>query len=152
MKKIIIALFLIAISFVRAEEKKFGKELSVKEKTSVSTILAQADKFEGKTVLIEGKILSVCQMKGCWIDIAGEKENEKIRVKVSEDEIVFPKDIAGQTVLVEGVVVQAEMKAENKTEKDCDKKEGASSEDDSCCSKEKVKITYQIQGVGAVIK
>jgi hypothetical protein len=80
-------------------------------------------KFEGKTVLVEGKILGVCKEKGCWLDIAGEKENEKIRIKAVEHEIVFPKDALGKTALVEGVFAQVKKEADAKKDKGEDKHE-----------------------------
>jgi hypothetical protein len=121
MNKLLIVLLLVAITFVSAEEKKYGKEITLKEKTSVTSILAEPGKFEGKTVLVEGKILGVCKEKGCWLDIAGEKENEKIRIKAVEHEIVFPQDALGKTALVEGVFVQVKKEADVKKDKGEDK-------------------------------
>lgn len=121
MNKLLIALLLVAITFVSAEEKKYGKEITLKEKTSVTSILAEPGKFEGKTVLVEGKILGVCKEKGCWLDIAGEKENEKIRIKAVEHEIVFPQDALGKTALVEGVFVQVKKETDVKKDKGEDK-------------------------------
>jgi hypothetical protein len=140
--KLLIVFLLISFAFVRAEEK-LGKSLTLKEKTSVSKILSSPAKFEGKKVLVEGKIADVCQEMGCWIDIAGEKEGEKIKVKVVDGEIVFPKDSKGKTVLVEGVIekVTAE-KTEHKEMKE--HKDG-----DGC---EADKVSYRIKGLGAVIK
>lgn len=163
MKKLLVVLLLVSIAFVRAEEKKLGKEISLKEKTSISKILSAPDKFDGKTVLVEGKVLGVCQEKGCWIDIAGEKKNEKIRVKVKDGEIVFPKDAKGKTVMVEGVLASVKGDAcDEKETKDtkeagcCAKEKEAKTVKDkkaaSCCSDEKMAKAYQIQGSGAVIR
>lgn len=121
MNRLLIALLLVAITFVSAEEKKYGKEITLKEKTSVTSILAEPGKFEGKTVLVEGKILGVCKEKGCWLDIAGEKENEKIRIKAVEHEIVFPKEALGKTALIEGVFAQVKKEADAKKDKGEDK-------------------------------
>lgn len=138
---------LIAVSVVSAEgEEKYGKEITLKEKTKVTDILSAPETFNGKTVLVEGEVLAVCQGMGCWIEIAGEKENEKIKIKVEDGVIVFPKDAKGKKALVEGVV--APVKAEA-----CegDHSEGQKHEDgESCCSKDTK--AYQIEGLGAVIK
>ena len=147
MKKLIAILILISVVYIHAEEK-LGKAITLKEKTSVSKILSSPTKFEGKTVLVEGKILGVCEDKGCWIEIAGTKEDEKIKVKVEDGVIVFPQDAKGKTALVQGVVATAKDEA-------CDEKEMAEKKDGGdagCCSKDKTKKTYQIEGVGAVIK
>ena len=142
MKKLIVLVLLLAVAFVKAEEEKFGKPITLKEKTSVSTILSDPSVYDGKTVLVEGVIVDVCQGMGCWLDVAGTKEGEKIRVKVTDGEIVFPKDGKGKTVLVEGVISKVDPKA---TMEHKDKKEG---EKDEC----EISAVYQIKGLGAVIK
>jgi len=141
MKKLLVLVLLLSVAFVKAEEKKYGKSITLKEKTSISTILSDPAKFDGKTVLVEGKIVGVCQEMGCWLDLAGIKEGEKIRVKVKDGDIVFPKNGKGKTALVEGVV----SKVEPVTTAHKDKKEGAK---DECATT----AVYQIQGIGAVIK
>lgn len=145
-KLFIAVVLLFSVSFIHAEEEKYGKEITLKEKTSVSNILAQPDKFEGKTVLIEGEVVGVCQKMGCWMEIAGEKENEKIMVKVEDGEIVFPKDAKGKSALVEGVLtVVTPEGSEEHSHEGHDGHEG----EDACSVKEK---TYRIKGLGAVIK
>jgi hypothetical protein len=140
----IITLFLL-VSNINAEGEKYGKEISLKDKTAVSSILTSPEKFNGKTVLIEGKILNVCQSMGCWIEIAGENEGEKIMVKVEDGVIVFPKDAKGKTALVEGIVAEVQPSTdEHHAEKD-HQHDG----DDPCNPKTK---TYRINGLGAVIK
>lgn len=147
MKKLIAILILISVVSIHAEEK-LGKAITLKEKTSVSKILSSPEKFEGKTVLVEGEILGVCDDKGCWIEIAGTKKDEKIKIKVEDGVIVFPKEAKGKTALVEGVV--ALVKAEGCEDKEmAEKKDG---EDAGCCSKDKTKKAYQIEGIGAVVK
>ncbi|TSA25501.1 MAG: DUF4920 domain-containing protein [Ignavibacteriales bacterium] len=174
MKRLIVLVFLLAITFVKAEDQKYGKAITLKEKTSISKILSSPDKFDGKVVLVEGKILGVCEDKGCWIEIAGTKKNEKIKVKVEDGVIVFPKDSKGKTALVEGIVSQVDPKAvcdETKESKTQDakatkemkgKKDGGCCADKSkdakdskgknCCADQKVAKVYQIQGNGAVIR
>jgi hypothetical protein len=164
-KIFILLLLAIAIGTLRAAESKLGKEITLKEKTSISNILANPEKFEGKTVLVEGKILDVCQSMGCWIEIAGNNDKEKIKIKVEDGEIVFPKESKGKTALVQGVVAlvkggeacqteHAENKESHKHEshetKHVDKKESHTGE--SCCSKNTKAKVYQIEGIGAVIK
>ncbi len=147
-KKIFVLFLLIGFTFINAEVIKLGKEITIKEKTSISKILSAPAKYEGKTVVVEGEVLGVCEDKGCWIEIAGSKKDEKIKIKVEDGVIVFPQDAKGKTALVQGVV--APVKAEGCDEKEmAEKKDG---EDAGCCSKDKTKKAYQIEGIGAVIK
>ncbi len=94
--------FLIAHTF--AGEKKFGKELTIKERTKISQILANPEQYKGKRVLVEGMIVDVCKERGCWIKIASDKEFETITFKVEDGVMVFPLDVKGQTAVAEGVI------------------------------------------------
>lgn len=147
MKKLLLALLIIT-TCIFASENKLGKEISLKSKTPISKILKSPKNFEGKQVLVEGKILDVCQDAGCWIEIAGSNKDEKIKVKVNDGEIVFPKDSKGKTALVEGIL--EEVKNDECAEHEM-KDEKHNEKEDACCSKESTK-KYQIKGLGAVIK
>jgi len=150
LKKILLPiLFFVTIINIKAADEKYGNEITLKEKTPLSAVLIHPDKYEGKTILVEGKIVDVCAEKGCWINIAGGKENEKIKVKVEDGVIVFPQDSKGKTVLVQGILVPV---AEKACPSESTEKTGCSMESGNCCSKNKKETIYQIQGLGAVIK
>jgi hypothetical protein len=87
-----------------AAVKKYGKALTLKETTKVSDIYANPDAFNGKRVQVRGAVVEVCEMKGCWIALASDKEFQQIRFKVDDGVIVFPMDAKGLTATVEGVV------------------------------------------------
>jgi hypothetical protein len=170
MKKYFVALLLVAFTFSIAANLKLGKQITLKDKSSVSKILKDPSKFEGKTVLIEGKILDVCQDSGCWIEVAGEKEGEKIKVKVKDGEIVFPKDSKGKTVKVQGIVEEVtaanscgdhekeghKETAVKETKSDCGGCSGeetkAKTETGGCGGGEETAKVFQVKGLGAVIK
>ena len=99
------AALLLCVSVVSAAAvKKYGKPLTLKDTTKVSDIYANPDAFNGKRVKVQGPIVDVCSMKGCWIAIASDKEFQSIRFKVDEGVIVFPMDSKGLTATVEGVL------------------------------------------------
>lgn len=87
-----------------AAVKKYGKDLTVKETTKISDIYANPDSFNGKKVKVRGTIVEVCEMKGCWIALASDREFQQMRFKVDDGVIVFPLDAKGLTATVEGVV------------------------------------------------
>ena len=87
-----------------AAVKKYGKDLTLKETTKISDIYANPDAFNGKTVKVRGAIVEVCEMKGCWIALASDKEFQQMRFKADDGVIVFPLDAKGLTATVEGVV------------------------------------------------
>jgi len=131
--------------------KKYGKPVTLKTKTSVSEILATPERFNGKRVLIEGAVVDVCESRGCWIELASDKEFESIIFKVDDGVITFPMSAKGKTATAEGVVQVTTVSKEDRIEKA--KKQAAESKtafDPSTITGPKT--TVRIMGDGAVIK
>ena len=84
--------------------QSFGAPLSLKETTSLSSILDNPDSYIGKTLQVRGLVVNVCASRGCWMSIAGEKPFEQLRFKVEDGEMVFPMTARGKTATVEGVL------------------------------------------------
>ncbi len=71
---------LLFISFISAnivfavidDRDKYGKDITLKEKTSISDILSNPEDYLDKTVLVEGEVLDVCSMMGCWIELKSD--------------------------------------------------------------------------------
>ena len=71
-------------------------------------LIADADSYAGKTVVVEGVAREVCQMAGCWLTFAGDA-GQTVRVNVPRDEtesylFTFPEDATGQTIRVAGML------------------------------------------------
>ncbi len=146
---LITLLLICAIAF--AAPKNYGKKLTVKEKTKVSDILANPEKYDGKKVLVEGTVVDVCKKRGCWIKVASDKEFESIRFKVDDGVIVFPLRAKGKTALAEGVVSVKTFTKEEliKQGEEHAKEEGAKFDSSTVTGP---KTVVQIKGEGAVIK
>ena len=97
-KYIIIIVFAIltSLNLFADDVKKYGKEITLTEKVKISQLLENPKNYEGKKVLIEGIVLNVCKKRGCWIELASDKEFESIRVKVQDGVIVFPMEVNGK--------------------------------------------------------
>ena len=146
----IVLALLISTSFAGGG-KKYGKEITLKEKTKVSEILAAPEKYVGKKVLIEGAVVDVCSKRGCWIEIGSDKQFEKIKVKVKDGEIVFPMEEKGKDAVVEGEVYKISLTKEQALEraKEEAKEHGTKFDPSSVTGP----VTfYQIKGIGAEIK
>jgi hypothetical protein len=89
----------------------FGGGVSAGETTSIQKILADPDAYVGQRVRIEGQVSDVCPMKGCWMEIA-EPEGDRLRVKVEDGVIIFPKDAKGKRAVAEGVLEELPMDRE----------------------------------------
>lgn len=142
---------LMSVNLLADDAKKYGKEITSTEKVKVSEILENPKNYEGKKVLVEGTILNVCAKRGCWIELASDKEFESIRVKVKDGEIVFPMEAKGKTALVEGEFYSFEVETDAECSGgDCGDHKKESEE--GCEHGEKqVKTIYQIKGLGAEI-
>ncbi len=153
MRKVIMSLLalLMFAGVSLAEGKKYGKGVTLKDKTKISKILANPEDYVGKKVLVEGMIVDVCSKRGCWMEIASDKEFEKIKIKVEDGEIVFPMEEKGKNALVEGTIEKIEMTKEQAMEKAKHHAEETGQKFDPA-SVTGPDVFYQIRGIGAVIK
>jgi hypothetical protein len=139
----------LAATLVCAAEIKLGKPLTVKEPMPLATLLAKPADYAGKTVQVKGKITEVCQMMGCWMDLVNH-EGQKLRIKVNDGEIEFPKDAAGKMAVAEGQFMKIELskdQAAARAEEEA-KEKGRKFDPASVNGPA---VIYQIQGAGAVI-
>ena len=83
---------------------KYGAGVTLADNTVVSQILANPEAWAGKRVRVEGEVADVCQMAGCWMEVTGDQPGKKIKFKVTDGAIVFPKDAAGKHAVAEGTV------------------------------------------------
>lgn len=113
MTKTLLALLICSLLFCgHAFAKTYGKGVHQAETTLVSAIFDNPDNYLGKTVKIEGLIVEVCSKRGCWMYVAGDRPQEKIQVKVTDGEIVFPMSATGRNGVVEGIVEEVVMSKE----------------------------------------
>jgi hypothetical protein len=149
MKKITF-LFLILFSVsVFAQIEKLGRDITLTEKTNIAAIIANPESFVGKTVLVEGDVLDVCQKAGCWMELKNEG-GDKIRIKVKDGDIVFPVSAIGSKALAEGTVYKIELTKEEAIKFYEHIAEENGREFDPATVTGPVTI-YQIRGIGAEI-
>ena len=73
------------------------------KRVSFADALKEPQKYDGKTVVIEGVVRRVCQAEGCWVEI-GPKEGEG-SVRVTFDhKFTVPKDGAQMNFRAEGTL------------------------------------------------
>jgi len=109
---LVIFLLVAMLSPVTAIAKDFGKGVTLSEETAISSILDTPADYVGKKVKVSGLIIDVCSTRGCWIYLAGDRDFEKIRIKVTDGEIVFPVEAKGKPVQAEGIFAKMELDAE----------------------------------------
>ncbi|MCU0414500.1 MAG: DUF4920 domain-containing protein [Ignavibacteriaceae bacterium] len=146
-----VLLFSIGFSFAQTDDTNLGAEITLTEKTKISEILADPEAYLDKTVLVEGEILDVCPMMGCWMELKSDDGEGKIKVKVKDGDIVFPVEAKGSTALVEGKVYKIELTQEKAIEHFQHVAEEKGEEFDPSTITGPITI-YQIKGLGAVIE
>jgi gamma-glutamylcyclotransferase (GGCT)/AIG2-like uncharacterized protein YtfP len=153
MKKLLIipiALLFCGYLLAQTDDGKYGSEITLEEKTNISDILNLPEDYLDKKVLVEGEILDVCKMMGCWMEIESDVEGEHIKVKVEDGVIVFPVEAKGKTALVEGTVYKIELSQEKAVEYLEHAAEEQNEEFDPSTVTGPMTI-YQIKGLGAEI-
>lgn len=146
-----ISLLILISSFTLAQTEKFGREITLTEKTKISEIINNPEEFVGKTVLVEGEVLDVCATAGCWMELKSDDETGKIKIKVRDGDIVFPMSAKGKNAIVEGTVYKIELTKEEAIEYYEHLAEEAGKEFDPSTVTGPVTI-YQIKGLGAEIQ
>lgn len=151
LKLIILVLFFsIGVILAQTDEANLGAEITLTEKTNISDILADPESYLDQTVLVEGEILDVCSMMGCWMELKSDDGEGMIKVKVKDGEIVFPVEAKGSTALVEGKVYKIELTQEKAIEHFQHVAEEKGQEFDPTTITGPMTI-YQIKGLGAEI-
>jgi len=146
----ILGVGLAAAGLLFAAEMKLGKPLTIKDAMPVATLVGSADQYVGKTVQVKGRITQVCQMMGCWMELANDA-GQHVRIKVEDGVIEFPKDSAGKTAIAEGKFTKRELTREQAVAQAKEEAEETGRKFDA--SKVKGGVTlYQIEGTGAVIQ
>ena len=89
-------------SVMTAEGEQFGDPITKKGVITYEAMLKKMEKdggFEGKVV---GNVESVCQVKGCWMNIVSENTDEQMFVKFKDYGFFMPLDCSGKQVIMQG--------------------------------------------------
>jgi hypothetical protein len=94
--------FILAVALQEREVVKRGAELGNSPLVAVRDVLEDFERFSGETVIVEGEVSEVCQMKGCWMALVPQGSSAKIRVTFKDYGFFVPKDARGCTARIEG--------------------------------------------------
>lgn len=110
MKKTIYILTILLLSTVLVigcgRSEKYGTSQGITEVTGLKSIFTSPEKYEGKTVKVEGKIIEECPT-GCWFNLANDEG--VIYVDITPAEFAIPQKV-GSKASVEGRVARKEDK------------------------------------------
>ncbi len=144
------AILTFAAAGAMAEGQVFGKGVSLEKAVKVSDLLENPDKYVGETIRVEGIAVGVCSHRGCWVELASDKEGDTVRVKVKDGEIVFPPELLGSVLAAEGVWTANKLDLDT-TKMVCEHRAKESGEDFDAEKVTECMTLYQITGTGAIV-
>lgn len=96
-------------STTEVSSQQFGEEIDATGAINYDALLAKMGEADSLQLKVEGKVNEVCQMKGCWMTIVSEDENqEPMMVKFKDYGFFMPMDISGKTVVMRGKAFREE--------------------------------------------
>lgn len=115
MTRIFFALLMVSVAFTACKQGKapevaedgtayYGEKITADGAISYEELLKQMDgKEEVANVKVKGKVESVCQAKGCWMNIVPTSgTGEEMFVKFKDYGFFMPFDLAGSEVIMRG--------------------------------------------------
>jgi len=97
------ALFLMACSGTQkgAENGYFGEKFKVKNAIGLNALAGQMASSDSLNVQVKGVVESVCQKKGCWMNITTD-EGKELFVQFKDYGFFMPLDLMGNEVILNG--------------------------------------------------
>ena len=131
----------------------YGDDFNYDSIQSIPSLINNANQFLDKQIVTEGKIVDVCPMKGCWIEIKDSDSDQIIRVKVQDDVIIFPQDSKEKKVIVNGIFTKIEFTEDQaiKWKIHLAEEKGLKLEESDVTLDSSDLIEYRIKGLGAKI-
>ncbi|MEL7020816.1 MAG: DUF4920 domain-containing protein [Bacteroidota bacterium] len=83
--------------------EQFGAAITADNALPFRSLLTQMKDVDSLSTKVVGTVESVCQKKGCWVNIVDEESEQSMFVKFKDYAFFLPKDIAGRQVVLEGV-------------------------------------------------
>jgi hypothetical protein len=154
MRKMLVVLLMTVLigstEVLAGDGQRYGEKLKGNDLVSISDLIDNPKVYVGKNIRVTGKVVGVCEHQGCWIDIAGTRNQEKIRFKVDDGVIVFPMTVKGKDVIAEGIFEELVLSEEQAIQMEKHHAEERGEECDPTTVTEPMTI-YRIKGNGALI-
>ena len=84
--------------------KHFGQNIEAAGAIPIADLVAQMEQNSttSLTAKISGKVLEVCQTKGCWMTLE-LPDGKYLRVTFKDYGFFMPKDLAGKNIVAQGI-------------------------------------------------
>ncbi len=142
--------FVAATTALAEEGKTYGQVSTTNAPVAISQLLDHPDDYVDKQVRVAGRVIDVCAKRGCWIELASDRDFESLIFKVDDGVISFPMETKGKWALAEGVFtkIQLDMEQTRRYEEYQCKEKGQPFDPATVTEP---KVLYRLQGSGAVV-
>jgi hypothetical protein len=125
----------------------FGEMISDVGVISFSELVTKMDQFDEVEAVVIGNVGSVCQAKGCWMNIVDSDggTSEEMFVKFKDYGFFMPLDIAGKDVIMRGKAYKEETSVDELRHYAED--EGKSAEEVAAITESIIELKFMADGV-----
>jgi hypothetical protein len=142
---------LILMPGAQAADTLFGERPALKNTVKISAILDAPEKYLGKVIQVEGIVMDVCPMRGCWMKVKSDRKKENLFIKVNDGEMVFPMSARGKNTVIKGQLVKQIMPLKDVIEIEKARAEKKGEKFDPASVKGP-RTSYMFKPIGVVIK
>jgi len=83
--------------------KHFGTAVTANNAVPYDKVMAKMANADSLNMKVTGKVMEVCQKKGCWMTLVSDKPGyPEMRVTFKDYAFFMPKDLSGKRVVVDG--------------------------------------------------
>ncbi len=94
------------------QPQTFGEAITADGAITMPEMVAKLQGADSVAVKVKGTVESVCQVKGCWVNLRDDQAGEMF-VKFKDYAFFLPKDIAGREVVMEGYAFREKTSVED---------------------------------------
>jgi hypothetical protein len=102
MKKLALGLMFLGASFITQAQSFHGETITETGAIPATELAIKLENKEEMPAKVTGVVESVCKAAGCWMKVK-TTDGQTLRVTFKDYGFFVPKDIAGKTVVFEGV-------------------------------------------------
>lgn len=126
------------------QPQTFGEAISTDGAVSMAEMVTKLQGVDSVQVKVKGKVESVCQTKGCWVNLRDDQAGD-VFVKFKDYGFFLPKDIAGREVVMDGYAFRETTSVEDL--KHYAEDEGKTKEEIEAITQPKEELKFMASGV-----
>lgn len=126
------------------QPQSFGEAITTDGAVSMTEMVGKLQGVDSVKVKVKGKVESVCQVKGCWVNLHDDQAGD-VFVKFKDYAFFLPKDIAGREIVMDGYAFRETTSVEDL--KHYAEDEGKTKEEIEAITQPKEELKFMASGV-----